>query len=239
VSRGDLRVLLRSGPATRPAIAPPPLPEMRPFRAVRLSFEPLLRPLGTRALVGAAIATPRPGGALDVDRVAERIARRQPLEPLPWRRQAAVPGAVLVVVDRGPGMAPFAPDAEDLVARIASVAGRDRTRVLRVYQSPRMRASGKAAPFVLPPRGTTVVALTDVGIAPAEERVPRLHDDWLALAGDLRAAGCRLIAFVPYPPARWPRRIAAAMTLLPWDRTTGLPAVARVLRRAGGRAWTR
>lgn len=238
-SSGELRVFRRQGPTARPAIAPPSLREPRSFRAEHLPFEPLLRPLGTRAIVGASITTVRPGDGLDVDRVVERIARRRPLEPLPWRHQAAVPAAVLVIVDRGPGMMPFAQDAEDLVARIASVAGRDRTRVVRVYQSPRVRPSGRPAAFALPPRGTTVVALTDAGIAPVEERVPRLLDHWIAFADELRTGGCRLIAFVPYPPARWPRQLVAVMTLLPWDRTTDLALVLRVLGRAGGRAWTR
>jgi hypothetical protein len=204
-----------------------------------LPFEPLLRPIAARAILGAAIATRRPGSVLDADRVADRIARRRPLEPLPWREETAVPSAVVILVDRGPGMAPFAQDAEDVVARIAAVAGRDRIRVTRVYQSPRLRPSGRAAELALPPRGTTVVALTDAGIAPVEERVPGLRDHWIALADDLRAAGCPLVAFVPYPPARWPRRLAAAMTMLPWDRTTHVAAVTRILGHARGRTWTR
>lgn len=238
-SRGNLRVSLRSGPTQRPVIARPSFREGRPFSATPLPFEPLLHPLGTRAIVGAVVATPR-AGAIDVDGVAGRIARRQALEPLPRHRFAGVPGTVVVIVDCGPGMAPFAPDAEALVVRIASVAGRDRTQIARVYQSPQIRTyGGSSTPLALPPRGSAVVALSDLGIAPAEQRVPHLHEDWLVFAAELHARSCRLVAFVPYPPTRWPRSLGAKMILLPWDRTTGLAVVVRALRRSEGFRWKR
>lgn len=228
---GDLDVVRVADRATPRIQALPRLPPPRPFDVVALPFEPLLRRPATRSILSAAIAVRCRGTVLDVRRAIERIARQQQLVPPPWQLDPTTPGAIRVLVDEGPGMAQFARDAEDLAAEVAAVAGRDRTERIRMWQTP-YAADDLLEPRSFPavPRGA-VIALSDLGIAPAEHRAPGIIDAWLRLDGELRTMGTRLVVFVPYPPARRPRRLAP-LRLVTWDRSTSVAVIRRILRRS-------
>jgi hypothetical protein len=132
-------------------------------------------------------------------------------------------------------MTQFARDAEELADRVAAVAGRDRTERIRMWQTPYAADDLlEARSFPAVPSGA-VVAVSDLGIAPTEDRTPGIIDAWLRLDGELRASGTRLVVFVPYPPARWPRRLAS-LRLVTWDRSTSVAAIRRMLRRARSEA---
>ncbi len=225
--------------AERAPLTVQPLPRLgptRPFKAVPLPFEPLLRRAATRSILSTVIAVRRASRTLDTSRVVERVARQQSLEPPPWRVHPTTAGTVRILIDEGPGMAQFARDASDLADRLAAVAGRDRTERIRMWQTPYAAddlLEFRTFPGV--PSGSAILALSDLGIAPTEVRASGILDAWLRLAGELRASGSSLTVFVPYPPARWPRRLAP-LRLVTWDRTTGLAAIRRMLQRARFRA---
>jgi hypothetical protein len=78
-----------------------------------------------------------------------------------------------------------------------------------------------------------VLALTDLGIArPMFDADWTDPEDWLELDRVLVRAGSPLIAFVPYPPSRWPPVLAAALTIVQWDRVTSAATVRGLLRPA-------
>ena len=215
----------KQGPSLAPVQTDRALPAAARWTAQELPFQPLLRPIATRAIIGSALAQRSAGGPLDVERLVELMARRHPIVEVPRLPRWSIAGRTLVLVDRGAGMAPFARDAGDFSERIASVASRDRTDIRRFWRTPRLVGNSPTTAKELdaPPRGTAVIALTDLGIAPgAPEGVV---DDWLAFAGRMASAGCSLVVFVPYPPSRWPAPLAEKLALVTWDRSTSLAAV--------------
>ena len=85
----------------------------------------------------------------------------------------------------------------------------------------------------MPPAGVAVLLVTDLGVGrPGPgRRVPSVAD-WLDFASHMRRAGCPLVAFVPYAPARWPAELKPCIRILPWDRSTSARTVRRTLGRA-------
>jgi hypothetical protein len=187
-------------------------------------------------MLGAAISTSAPGG-VDPARLVDRIARKRPIDPVPRLLRSTLARGARVMVDRGGGMSQFARDADAIVAQVHAVAGRERTEVLRFWHSPlRVGSSsrtGKAAP---PPEGgRPVLALSDLGIAPAGTAPLGVAREWLDFEEAITGAGSALVVLVPYPEERWPVVLAERLTLVPWDRTTKLADVRWALGHRGPR----
>jgi hypothetical protein len=209
-------------PASAPQ-AEQPAPPARPPRPV-----PLFRPGWARAILTEALATSRTGRDLDLPRAIELLARRS-VADLPRLRLPTLARGCLVLADLGPGLAPFALDRQGLVETVRAVVGRDRVAV-RYFEGCPLRGVWEEGvpgddPLVPPPRGTPVAVITDLGIARPGLAAARA---WLDFAAGLRAAGCPLVAFVPYPPHRWPAAPATAFPVVHWDRG----CTARTARRA-------
>ena len=227
----------------------PPLPVGgETERVPGLELEPLLLPRWTRALLFAALATLRPEGAPDLERITAELARLRPLARLPREPWPTLSRGVQVLVDKGEAMAPFGADQARLAREIRRLASRGLCRVLRFAGCPRLgrdeREPGaplvEAGPggretwtaYVPPPAGTTVVLLTDLGIGRATGGGERTGEAvWLAFLRSLRAAGCPAVALVPYPRERWPARLARAVPILYWDRRTSVATVRRAVGR--------
>lgn len=242
-SSGSAKKQLRLERTTEQALATHPRPTLAtvpagPVVVAALPLEPLLRPVVTRAVVGASLARRVPLGPIDVTPLVETIARRQPIRHIPRASVTGVAPTARVLIDCGPGMAPFARDASDLSSWVQSVASRDRTELLRFWQTPRkVGPSPRRAAAAPPPMpGTVVVALTDLGIARTGNRVPDLAQHWLDLDGELRGVGSSLVIFVPYPEARWPRSLVGRLALVRWDRRTSLVDVRSARPSLRGRA---
>jgi hypothetical protein len=187
----------------------------------RPELPPLLRPQSKRAILSAALATNIPSG-IDIGRTIELLARCQPLERLPVRVRRSVRRGVQLLLDKGSGMAPFLADQGAMTEWIRNVIGAQRVQVASFIGSPKqglLEGLHKRLDHAFPAGGTPVVLLTDLGIArpPALDEAASV-DEWLAFAQGARLAGCPVLAFVPYPPARWPRALRRAMTILQWDR---------------------
>jgi hypothetical protein len=196
-------------------------------------LEPLLDPLRTRAILGSALATTALDGPLSLEKVVRTLAEGRVFREVPRRARPTLAGGVQVLVDRSDALLPFVADVKWLLARIAEVVGPVRLAVLHVEGSPlqvvaRRRRTGYEKH--LPASGTVVVALSELGIA---EGVPRPTgvptDEWPRLARRLRRHGCPLRAFVPYPEERWPAGLARHLRIFPWDRSTGVHDIHRVL----------
>jgi hypothetical protein len=234
-----LRVAKRSGPTVASApkeLGTLPIREAGPRLRV-LPLEPLLRPVVTRSVVASALAQRAPTGAVDLDRLVDIVARRQPVATLPRLPRWHIASMTRVLIDRSPGMAPFGRDANDLAERIRAVASRDRSEAVGFWQSPRRCGSSPTSARRLPPppRGATVIALTHLGIGGSSAPTD-LVDDWLTLADDLAGGGCALVVFVPYPASRWPATLAGRLRIVHWDRGTTVADVRAVLRERGSRS---
>ncbi|HEX7153095.1 MAG TPA: hypothetical protein VF618_16530 [Thermoanaerobaculia bacterium] len=200
----------------------------------RPPLEPLLAPLSTRTILTAALSTPVEQG-IDVARTIERVARREPLEALPMKVRPSMRRGMQLLLDRSRGMMPFLADQPSFVRAVARVAGRQRVAAGAFIGSPLRgltRGLRATTPYAFPARGTPVVLLTDLGITQPEALNDSAGtDEWLRFTAAARQAGCPVIAFVPYPPSRWPLPLRRAMTILQWDRALTAGRARRAVRR--------
>jgi hypothetical protein len=210
-------------PATDEAKEPPP------------PFEPLFMPSWTRAILSIALGTPSEHGAIDLNRVVERVSRGRALTRLPRRIVPTLRKGVQVLVDRGSGMVPFARDAEALVREIILVAGHE-TPVLHFRGLPtggvaNLKRHLQLA-YEVPPAGVPVALITDfgIGVDPFDTDRPTSRE-WIEFLRSVRRKDSPLLAFVPYPRQRCARSIASLVTIIEWDRRTSLTRIRAQLRR--------
>ena len=199
-----------------------------------LPLWPLLVPRWTRGILSAACATTRAGddGAVDLEALVGMLARGEVIDRPPYRPWPTLRRGVQILADVGEGMTPFTPDVRHLVEQIRNVAGRDHAPAATFTGCPG-RKNGEDERWDPPAPGTVIVLITDLGIGrPMLSLDPAGPGEWLAFARRVRRAGCPLVAFVPYPRSRWPRRLEEVMTILEWDRAT----TAAVVRARLGRA---
>lgn len=196
-------------------------------------LEPLLRPDWSRAVVSTMARTPVPGGPPDVERMIAAACELHPLLSVPRAMIDIAAGADLLV-ESGENMAVFARDQRQLVHQARRVLGAGDVSVFRFEVSPARGVYGandERAIAYRPPRPNwPVIMLTDFGIGrdPAERAE---DDEWFAFAAFIRREHCRLIALVPYPPARWPAGVGSAMCALQWDRRSNVRQVRAALER--------
>ena len=193
--------------------------------------EPLLPPGQAGSILAAAVETRDLNGPVDIDRLVETVARARPVQRLPRLPLSSLVRGVQLLVDTGVGMEPFARDQQELASELRRVIGRSRVTELHFRNTPtRGAGSGPvwtwASYYVPPAPGTPVLVLTDLGIGGPRASPQRSQAwEWRALAERLARRGSSLIAFVPYPPSRFPAGLARSMTIVPWDRTTTISTV--------------
>jgi hypothetical protein len=189
-------------------------------------LETLFVPRWTRAILTVALSGSVEEGPVDVDQLVGIIARRHAVSRLPRLPLLTARCGAQLLLDRSPAMTPFLRDQRWLEGRISRIIGTDRVETRQFSACP-LRGSGQGPvtewerPYHPPPPGTPVVALTDLGIG----RPPGWDDwasvdEWMTFAAIARRARCRLVAFVPYRPLRWPAQLTRMMTVIHWDRTT-------------------
>ncbi len=229
-ARRPPRWLERVEPLPEPASTPLPPP----------AAEPLLEPQWTRSLLSGALATLTGEGPLDVERLVREVARGVPLVRVPRRPWPTLAQGAQVLVDRSEAMLPFAADQDWLIEQLQAVVGRERLQVLFFEGCPAWGAGPGSKrrwkPYSehhTPPAGVAVLLVTDLGIGrPGPGRRAPFPADWLDFATHTRQAGCPLVAFVPYGPARWPAELQRCIQILPWDRATSARTVRMTLGRA-------
>lgn len=232
-------------PAAVTALDPAPLAAVRPDWALpdramqRASpylspvVESLLDPRQERTAVAALVAGVADDEAIDLDAVVLTLARGEPLEALPMRRGWNLRRGLHVLIDQGPGMAPFRGDAEQFVSRLDRLMAPDLLAVGKFEGTPlhgvRM-SSRQQAPWQPPAPQTPVLLLTDLGLGPADRPSRAVAaSEWMAFSQAARRAGVQLRTLVPYPPSRWPSALAVPMGCVAWDRRTTAATVRRAL----------
>jgi hypothetical protein len=186
-------------------------------------IEPLFLPRWIRGIVAAALSAELPDGPPDVERAVDAAARLEPITDVPRRPLRTLRLGVQLLVDRSSRMTPFARDQSWLELTLHRILGENRVEVLSFTTTPLEPDGGT---YRRPPPGTPVLLLTDLGIGrPLLDPGWTEPDEWLRFARAVRRADCRLTAFVPYPPARWPAQLARELTIIRWDRSTSAATI--------------
>jgi hypothetical protein len=202
---------------------------------------PLLQRHWARHILSAVSAVPIGEGTIDEPRLIEAVSRLRPIERLPRRKRPTLRRGLHLLVDRGRAMMPFAYDAQEIVAQLRSVVGRDNLAVAAFEETPlsdvgsaRLR---RRVPWEPPAPGTPILVITDLGLTQKYGDVRgAAESEWLEFAARCRAAGCAVTVLVPRGEADWPPPLRRAFTILPWDRRTTVSVVLRYLRASGARA---
>lgn len=232
--------LLERGPP-RPERRPLPWTTADPLPEVserhlheRLPPEPLLEPRWGRELLLAAIAAEVADSSIDETAVVDMIARGEPLEVLPRLKRWSLVRGVQLLVDDGAGMEPFRRDAREVARAVRALVGPVTVEELHFDASlalgVRETVLTPARPYAPPEPRTPVLVVGDLGMSPVDNA--SREEEWLELARRLAQRGSSMTALVPYGQQRWSARLARAMVLIQWDRSTTVRAVS-ALRRTG------
>ena len=193
----------------------------------------LLDPRQERALISGLASSVARDGVLDLPQLIGLLGHGRLVRELPRQRRAGLRRGVQVLADIGPGMAPFAPDVAQFIARLGTLVPPERIALLSFRGNP-LRGCGEGdadpAPWQPPPAGTPVLLLTDLGLG-ARSQAPRGSsvDAWVEFTEAARAEGVTVRALVPYPRERWPQALAERLRAVHWDRRTSAAMVQRVL----------
>lgn len=195
----------------------------------RPPFEPLFDPLRSRALLTAFMRTRANLGDIDVDRLIRLAAQLKIPRKLPKKRVRAISRGIQLLIDTSEGMLPFSRDCEWFSGKMQQVAGPDVLRIFRFAGIPRSgvwrEGSFLRIPYSPPQAGTLVLVLTDLGIAQPPLSGWTTGGEWAQFARLVAGAGCRFRVLAPYPKERWPDSLHKTISIVEWDRGTGLAAV--------------
>lgn len=220
-----------------------PLPESTGDTLPPPAIEPLFVPRWMRGIVSAAAATTAPRGPLDLAAIVRIISSGTTFRTIPRLPAPATARAFQLLVDSSEAMLPFTYDLAWTVERILAIAGRDRTRVL-AFEVRGEFVAGSGARFEWTPYpetnaplpGTAVILLSDLGIGRVPFRPWLPPERWVALVRALQKRDANVVAFVPYPPHRWPRQLRDVLPIVQWDPKTTARAVRRVVGRLRAQA---
>ena len=209
----------------RPVTAePPPRPPPR---------EPLLGKCTAAGVIAAAVATRRPGPDLDQYQLQELMVATRPLRSIPRLPTPTLQRGIHLLLDGGESMSAFLDDLGDLRARCEQVVGRTRCASYSFTSDPRAAVSWRIDGSEVswrPEPGRPVLLATDLdnGAKPAAEGWVSART-WRRFVSCCRRAGAPVVAFVPLQHSRWPRELAACMTLIHWDPRTTAASVRRLV----------
>ncbi|MGC0410261.1 hypothetical protein RKD32_003128 [Streptomyces sp. SAI-195] len=197
-----------------------------------LPYEPLFAPRSTSAILQIALSAQTLDGEPDIPETVRRLAMGFPLTQLLVQPLRTLRFGVQVLVDVGVGMEPFTRDQHELIRQIRDIVGQELTDV-RYFEGSPLRGTGHGdggdwTEYQPPARGTRVLVLSDLGLGGPALHVRRAGaPEWREWIRVLESARCTAVAFVPYPPARWPAWARGLLHLVAWDRRTTAGGVRR------------
>lgn len=202
-------------------------------RAVPLPLLPLLPARVTPGILTASIATDAGDGAPDVDALIELTAQRRFEDAIPRVVRASLFRGVQLLLDRSPGMAPFARDVTELARMVRSVVGHN-VEEISFSGDPQNRLPPGGDSYAPPRPGTPVLVVSDLGISQTPGYLrPDPRTTWPPFAEMLLRRSSELVALVPYPRSRWPA-LGGHVRMIPWDTTTSPADVTRAVGRILG-----
>jgi len=198
----------------------------------------LVEPSQQRAVATLLAGRPVPG-EIDLAATIDHVAARRPLSDVPRRPRWSTSLGVHLHVDVGPALEPFRSDVARLRRSVVAIASTHGVVELsfegdpRTFTRPRriLGPDGRA-PLQdrLPPSGTPVLVVTDLGIAVPRDGDPAVPAAFLEHHRLVTRAGCAVQYLVPYPAHRWPAALRS-LPLLHWSDGLGVAEVIAALRR--------
>jgi formylglycine-generating enzyme required for sulfatase activity len=177
---------------------------------------------------------------IDLPRAIERLALGKAAQDLPHRRRRQWGAIVQIWIDTSSRLIPYLEDFKAIAAELTRRLGRDQVEVFSgaapnglvwTYQASRQRQSS----YRLPPPGTHVLVLGDLGALDRESGTPSA--EWKAFARRLRSRNCHPLALVPTVLGAVPaelKNLFRIHTLAPLrqvgDRSRGPEAIRQLLR---------
>lgn len=194
---------------------------------LRAPYLPLFRPRAERAILVEMLSTTSRDGEMDLPRLLSGLLRGRPMRRLPRRPRRHLRRGVYLFADVSEGMAVYRPDQEYLLEQMIRLVGREWVQVHSFLGNPFriLQDDGTQSLVRLPPPGTPVLALTDLGLGAS--RPDTASAIWRNFATYLQEARCPLTVLVPYAERRWPSLGPARLVVLPWRTETQARDVAR------------
>jgi hypothetical protein len=180
-------------------------------------------------------------GEIDLPATVREVASRRPLAVVPQRPRWSTNQGMQLHVDVGPALEPFRHDIDQLRRSLVAVASPHAVVELGFHGDPGVITwprrlvgphRGLALAERLPPAGTPVLVVTDLGIAVPRSGLPPEPEDFLEHHRLLGQAGCSVHYLVPYPPERWAPALQALPALYWADGLGATDVLAGIRRRA-------
>ncbi|MER7420842.1 hypothetical protein ABT346_29355 [Micromonospora peucetia] len=213
-----------------------PLPKQRPRTGPPPRPAPLLASRYAATILHLAVRQMVAEGDVDIASTVRRMSEARSMDALPRHRRPTLRFGVEILIDRGPGMQPYARDHEAVVEVVRQLVGPGRVAV-RYFEAVPTRGIGSGPartwrPYTPTPGGIPVLLITDFGIGGfAMDQFRAQAADWQRFFTVAHAAGIDCTALVPYPLARWPRWARSHVHMVQWDRRSRPTAAAPPTRR--------
>lgn len=187
-----------------------------------------------RAILRDMATISTPSGHIDIQAAVAMIARAEPVQSLPVQMKSSLGHTIQLLFDAGPSMLPFSRDKHQLAATALRLLGKDRVRVSDFIGDPgrgvRAQRQVRWEPLRWPGRGSTLLVVSDLGIAAGHTQEHEAHEAWAALLAEADQRGVRTLALIPYTRERWPAAAARFGVALTWDLATGVQLLRRATR---------
>jgi CHAT domain-containing protein/WD40 repeat protein len=190
--------------------------------------DPLLLPIWARTTCMQILSTAVLDGPLDVPQLVDRLARLESPTEIPRLPWSTLRRGVQVLIDSGDAMMPFREDQRRLLRELRELAGSSAFFEVFLFRGTPVQW---ARPLVtrrtiqgyeLPPPGTPLLALTDLGIGALAAGQPYLPpQEWLTFHRQTQSAGSRLTVLLPYSPERCPPSLRGELEIVHWHHRRG------------------
>jgi formylglycine-generating enzyme required for sulfatase activity len=201
-------------------------------KPVDLSFLPLTSDASLLTRLRAASCTLATSGEIDVERIVEEWGRGRFLTTIPRSSRKVWGRSVQVFVDRSRRLIPYWEDQALACRALRAVYPPEGYSEVVMpegrFQPSWMMLGREVVDYAPPPPGSTVVALSDLGVL--DQRGSALSEWWIERGRWLRDVELKPLALVPYRRAACPKELSRHWTIIPWE--TGLEADAPALAEA-------
>ncbi len=189
------------------------------------SIQPLFPIQWIRGLLRDSLVHKAHSNDVDVHRLVEMIARRDPVLRLPHRMIAALQFGAQIIVDIHHSMRPYSEDQLIVVNEMKRLLGRDQVEVVYVDGDPRWcldEANGDRRPMPRPRHRWSVLVLSNLATGPeGSGQSSKRQSDWIAFSSRLQQLGHSVVALTPGSIKRIPPFIRHRINTVAWD----LPAI--------------
>ncbi len=184
-----------------------------------------------RTLLRDCLLSASPSREVDIEAVLDRLSQGQIITQLPRRVIGALQFGAQVVVDRHAAMQPFVEDQLQIMREVLRLLSKFQVELVFTAGNPfwmEDQRSGQKVGYTPPPRGWSVLLLTDFGSGPG-----CTHDSasrpvaWKEFVSHLLEQGITVAGLVPGSRCRVSPALRRRVRIVPWDRTVLSRSIAR------------